>query len=225
MKIRRLQYNIEYTHIITFKEEYKQAILPYFGFDNLRYAIDNENTINESIRLIFSNETLALFIRKEGISFLFEGDVTELKNQTGAIKFFWDIYDNIKTFKGFKKTNRHNLIVHSVEIKDKSEVSKILEAPPVFNVNPFGSLEEFASVYEFKKDDKMFKFTFGNYSEKDISVNDLTPFNTEYNEDLHNNFGLMSKLEIFEECTRPSFNRFKTLLLDAENTISSYKIE
>ena len=78
MKIRRLQYNIDYTHIITFKEEYKQAVLPYFGFENLRYGIDNENTINESIRLIFSTETIALFIRKEGITFLFEGDIIDL---------------------------------------------------------------------------------------------------------------------------------------------------
>ena len=157
MIIRRLQYNIDYTHILTFREEYKQAVLPYFGFDNLRYGIDNENTINEGIRLIFSNEKIALFLRKEGLSFIFEGDVSDLKNQNGVIKFFWDIYENIKKFKGYKKTNRHNLIVHAVKIIDKRKIDEILNDCPYLKLNPFGKLDEFASVYEFKRNDKLYK--------------------------------------------------------------------
>lgn len=224
MKIRRLQYNIDYTHIITFREEYKQAVLPYFGFDNLRYGIDNENTINESIRLIFSTETIALFIRKEGITFLFEGDIIDLKNQTGVIKFFWDIYEKIKTFKGYKKTNRHSLFAHAVDIKGKDEINDVLSNNPYFKLNPFGKLDEFASIYDFKKNERTYKFTFGNYSEKDIKNYELTPFKTEYNNELFDNVGLMCRLEIFEDCNNPSFNKFKTLLSDAENIISSYKL-
>jgi len=224
MKIRRLQYNIDYTHIITFKEEYKQAVLPYFGFENLRYGIDNENTINESIRLIFSTETIALFIRKEGITFLFEGDIIDLKNQTGVIKFFWDIYEKIKSFKGYKKTNRHSLIAHAVDIKEKDEIDDILSNNPYLKLNPFGKLDEFASIYDFKKNERIYKFTFGNYSEKDIKNHDLTPFKTEYNKDLFDNVGLMCRLEIFDDCKNPSFNKFKTLLSDADGIISSYKL-
>jgi hypothetical protein len=225
MKIRRLQYNIDYTHILTFKEEYKSAIIPYFGLDNLRYGIDNENSINESIRLIFMSETIALFIRKEGITFLFEGDVDDLRNPTGVSKFFWDIYEKIKLFKGYKKTNRHSLIVHAVKIMDKTEVEGILSSTPYFTVNPFGSLNEFATNYEFKKDDKSYKFTFGNFSEKDIKIHDMTPFKTEFNKDLIDNLGVMCKLEIYEDCKAiTSFGKFKSLLNDAEGIISSYKL-
>jgi len=224
MKIRRLQYNIDYTHILTFKDEYRAAVLPYFGFDNLRYGIDNENSINESIRMIFMTETIALFIRKEGITFLFEGDVTDLKNQTGVIKFFWDIYEKIKLFKGYKKTNRHSLITHSVEIMKKEEVEEIVKDCPCFKINPFGALDDFAANYEFKRDDKIFKFTFGKYSEKDIKTYDLTPFKTEGNKELFENVGRMCKLDIFEDCKNPSFSKFKSLLSEAENIISSYKI-
>lgn len=224
MKIRRLQYNIDYTHILTFKDEYRAAVLPYFGFDNLRYGIDNENSINESIRMIFMTETIALFIRKEGITFLFEGDVTDLKNQTGVIKFFWDIYEKIKLFKGYKKTNRHSLITHSVEIMKKEEVEEILKDCPCFKINPFGALDDFAANYEFKKAEKIFKFIFGKYSEKDIKTYDLTPFKTEGNKELFENVGIMCKLDIFEDCKTPSFSKFKSLLSEAENIISSYKI-
>jgi hypothetical protein len=224
MKIRRLQYNIDYTHILTFREEYKNAVLPYFGFDNLRYGIDNENSINESIRMIFMTETIALFIRKEGITFLFEGDVNDLKNQTGVIKFFWDIYEKIKTFKGYKKTHKHSLIVHAVKILEKQAIEDILKDCPCFKVNPFGVLDDFAANYEFKKDEKLYKFTFGHYSEKDIKIYDLTPFKTEANKELFDNAGLMCKLDIFEDCKAPSFSKFKSLLADAEGIISSYNL-
>ena len=94
MKITRFQYNIDYIHIITFREEYKLAVSPYFGFDKLRYAIDNENTIHESIRLIFPIEHMAFFIRKEGLTFLFEGSImhrdtlgTEVEIKPGAVNW------------------------------------------------------------------------------------------------------------------------------------------
>jgi len=224
MKIRRIQYNIDYTHILTFREEYRQAVLPYFGFENLRYGIDNENTINESIRLIFMTETIALFIRKEGITFLFEGDIADLKNQTGVIKFFWDIYEKIKNFKGYKKTNRHSLIVHAVEIMEKDKVDSILSDCPYFKLNPFGKLDEFATIYDFKNNEKSYKFHFGNYSEKDIKMHDLSPFKTEFNKELFGNLGLMCKLDVFEDCKATSFSKFKSLLSDAEGIISSYKL-
>ena len=41
MEIRRLQYHIDYIHILTFREEYKKAIMPFFGFSDLHYAIEN----------------------------------------------------------------------------------------------------------------------------------------------------------------------------------------
>lgn len=223
MKIRRLQYNIDYTHILTFKEEYKQAVLPYFGFDNLRYGIDNENTSNESIRLIFTTETIALFIRKEGITFIFEGDTNDLKNQTGVIRFFWDIFEKIKSFKGYKKSNRHSLIAHAVEIMEKDKVNSILSNCPYFKLNPFGKLDEFAAIYDFKNNEKSYKFNFGNYSEKDLKTYDLTPFKTEFNNDLFDNLGLMCRLESFEDCKTPSFSKFKSLLAETEGIISSFK--
>ncbi len=222
MKIRRIQYNIDYTHILTFREEYKNAVLPYFGFDNLRYGIDNENSVNESIRMIFVTETIALFIRKEGITFLFEGDVNDLKNQTGVIKFFWDIYEKIKAFKGFKKTHKHSLIIHAVKILEKPAIETILNDCPSFTINPFGVLDDFAANYEFRKNEKSYKFIFGNYSEKDIKRYDLTPFKTEANKELFGNVGLMCKLDVFEDCSTPSFSKFKSLLADAEGIISSY---
>jgi hypothetical protein len=221
MKIRRLQYSIDYVHIITFKDEYREAIAPYFGFDNVEYAIENENTIFEEIRLIFRLEKIALFIKKEGITLVFEGDVEELKNQNGIIKIFWDIYGKIKQFKGYTKTTRHLLIVHSVDIKDAEEVEKTLTDSAYIFVNPFGKLDDFSCIYEFKKDEMLFKITLGNYSSRDIKTHDLLPFRTEYNKDLSKNVGLMVRAEVAKLEREPSFNKFKSLLAILEKKIIS----
>lgn len=222
MKIRRIQYNIDYVHILTFREEYKLAIIPYFGFDNLRYGIDNENTINESIRLIFASDFMAFFIRKDGLTFVYDGDHKDLKNQNGIIKPFFEIYDRIKAFHGFKKATRQSIIAHAVDLTDKDVVEKTLKKNPYFSINPFGNLTEFGCNYEFTKDDKQYKFQFGNFSDKDIKVHDLRSLGSEFNKDLLDGVGYMCRSEIFEKCINPSYSKFKSLLTDSEQIISSY---
>lgn len=221
MKIRRLQYSIDYVHIITFKDEYRQAIAPYFGFDNVEYAVENENTIFEEIRLIFRIEKIALFIKKEGITLVFEGNVEDLKNQNGVIRIFWDIYEKIKQFKGYTKTTRHLLVVHSVEIKETEEVEKTLTESAYIFLNPFGKLDDFSCIYEFTKEEMRFKMLLGNYSSRDIKNHDLMPFKTEYNNDLLNNLGLMIRAEVAKLEKDPSFNKFKSLLAILEKKIMS----
>lgn len=224
MKIRRLQYNIDYVHILTFKDEYREAIAPYFGFDNVRYGIENENTINESIRLIFVSECLALNIRKEGITFIYEGNVDDLKIPNGILKIFWDIYERLTHFHGYKKSTRHSLVIDSVEIMKDSRIDKILNDNPYFKVNPFGGLVDFACVYEFVKEEAKYKFIFGNFSDKDIKKFDLLPFKTEYNSDMVGNRGIMCHFELNEPNSSLNQTKFKSLLNKAEQTISSYKI-
>lgn len=224
MKIRRIQYNIDYVHILTFREEYKSAVIPYFGFDNLRYGIDSENTINESIRLIFNTEAIAISFRKDGITIVFDGEAKDLKNQNGVMKFFWDLYERVKKFHGYRKTTKHSLICIGVIILKEDEINKILKNPMYFSNNPFGSLNEFCCIYEFEKDGKYYKFDFGNYSEKDIKKHDLWPFKAEVNKDLDGGVGLMCRTEIREDNNITSFSKFKSLLNETEELISSYKL-
>ena len=224
MKVRRIQYNINYVHIITFRDEYKNAIAPFFGFDNLRYGIDNENTINESARLIFGEQNIALFVRKDGISFIYEGDSEDLTNQNGIIKIFWDLYERIKLFSGYKKTSRHSIVVHAVELQEDKLVKKRLHSNPYFNVNPFGDLTNFACIYEFEKNNKTYKFEFGNYSKKDIKAHELSPFDSVYNSDLHDSLGMMCRLETTEIVKSANHTKFKSFLNDAKNQINSFKL-
>jgi len=222
MSIRRLQYNIDYIHILTFKEEYKSLVIPYFGFKGLRYAIDNENTIHESIRLVFPIECLALNIRKEGITFIYEGEVEQAKKTNGVLKIYWDLFEKIKSLNGFKKTTRHTIISHDVEILEPEKVETLMQNNKFLKINPFGKLDEFACAYEYSKDNLNIKFEFGNYSSKDITKHDLSPFKTDFNNDLIDGVGLITRIEIKEDTIAPTFSKFKSLLSKTESIISSY---
>ena len=224
MEIRRVQYSIDYVHIITFREEYKQVVIPYFGFDNLRYGIDNENTINESIRLIFPADYMALSIRKDGLTLFYDGTQKDLLDQNGIMKFFWEIYEKIKNFQGYKKSTRHTLISHAVQLTEKEEVDTCLGNNKYLTINPFGKLNEFACTYEFEKDIREYKFQFGNYSEKDLKKHELRFLGSEYNKDLVDGLGFMSRVEITEKCATPNFSKFKSLLSNTEHIISAYKV-
>lgn len=224
MEIRRVQYSIDYIHIITFREEYKQVILPYFGFDGLRYGIDNENTINESIRLVFPTENMVISVRKDGMTLFYDGSQKDLLNQNGVVKIFWDIYEKIKTLQGYKKTSKHTLICHAVRLTGKDEIDKSLNKNEYFTINPFGKLDEFECTYEFKKDIREYKFQFGNYSDKDIKKHELRFLGSEFNKDLVDGVGFMSRVEIIENIATPNFSKFKSLLSNTEHIISAYKV-
>jgi len=225
MKTRIIQYNLDYVHILSFREEYKNAVIPYFGLDNLRYGIDNENTINESIRLLYNQEHMAIAFRKEGLTIVYEGEEKDLKNQNGVMKLFWDLFERAQKFKGFRKTVKHSVILKAVEIMDKDKMVDILKNPKYFNVNPFGQMSDFGCIYEFNNNDRFCKFEFGNYSEKDIETHDLSPFRTTENSDLFDgNTGLMCHAEVREDLNNITFSKFKSLLNEAEDIIKRYKI-
>jgi hypothetical protein len=221
MKIRKIVYNIDYIHVLTFKEHYKAIIGPYFEYEPLEYGIDNEGTMNESIRLIFKNEGFILQFRKEGILMLFEGDISEVKRNNAVVDVFFDIYEKIKKIDGFCKTKRHRIVIDAVTIDEKTIVEPQLENN-MYLKNPFGKLEEFGTILQFERDSKKCKLHFGNYLEKDIKQYNLTPLNTEYNKDLIGNVGFMCQTTVGEEITNSSFSKFKSLLKEGEDIIHLY---
>ena len=219
MSIKRFQYQIDYYHILSFKEEYKDAVAPYFAFDKVEYGIDNEGSINETIRLVFKAESIAIVLKKDGIVFIFEGESDTLKNQNGPVKLFWDLFERVKNFKNYHRAVRHVLLVHAVSFKTEDEISEMLIKTPYFTCNPFGEMDEFACIYEFTKDDIEYKLQFGNYSSKDIKKHDLRPFQTEFTKDLIDKVGIMGRLEVIELEKSPTFGKFKSLISKAEGTL------
>jgi hypothetical protein len=221
MKIRKINYTINYIHIITFNQYYRNIIAPYFSYENMSYAIDNENTIHESARLVFKNEGALIELKKENISFVYEGDVSEIKKAHPILEHFFSLYEKLKTINGYTKTIRHQIVISAVDIIKKSEYESIM-AQNDFIKNPFGKLSDFGITFDFLKEELTFRFHSGSFSENDIQKYSLTPFRVEYNEDLMDNHGLMCQVTAQERISTSNFSRFKNLLKEGEIIISTY---
>lgn len=121
MKIRKLTFSIGYMHILDFHQEYKKVIGPFFGIENLNYSIENQSTVEEGIQLIFEKEGFMIICRKNGISFIYEGDIGIIMNShTSIIKLFFDIYEKISQMKSLHKKINCSLNVHIVDIVKKN---------------------------------------------------------------------------------------------------------
>ena len=117
MKIRRTQYDLEYTHVLTFQEEYKKIVAPLFKEPNLRYGFENINTQEESIKLIFTDLHFIIHCSKSAIRMMYEGNPNDFV-RGGSPQ--WDLFETIlKSFKelgGFGNILRHKLQVHSIHL-------------------------------------------------------------------------------------------------------------
>lgn len=224
MSIRRIQYQIDFIHILTFNQEYRSAINGFFPFEKLEYGIDNENTLLETARLIFKAENMAIILRKEAITFFYEGEIKPLKESTGPLKIFWDLFEKVKKFKDFNSASRHNLILHAVDLKNEDQMKSISKENPYLKQNPFGELSEFACVYEFTQEKVEHKLQIGNFSKKDIKPHELRFFKTEYNSDLLEGIGIMGRLELSEMEKSPTYSKMKSLLIKGEKVFSQFNL-
>ncbi len=222
MTIRKLQYAIDYIHVLTFKDHLKQLMAPYFDYDHLEYAVDNENTINEAGRLIFKNEGFAMQFKKDGVALVYEGDVSAVKRSGNPVlEIFFKIFSDITRLPHYSRTTRHRITVDGVEILEKKHAEEIMSKNN-FLTNPFVALDEFAAILIFKQEQKEVKLQLGNYSDKDIKKYDLTPFNTIFNKAIIGAKGLMCQLTVQEEISSGSFSKFKELLSFAELLMKKY---
>lgn len=48
MQARKVTFIVGYIHILTFKEQIKRIVAPYFAYD-IEYGIDNEGTMQENV--------------------------------------------------------------------------------------------------------------------------------------------------------------------------------
>jgi hypothetical protein len=221
--IRRVQYQINFAHILTFSVEYRRIFAPYFGFENIQYGIERENTHNEGIRLIFKSEHYGFVANKEGITMIYEGNPDDLKNANGTVRHFWEIYDKIRAMTGYTRTTRHHITIDTVEITDAQMASSMQN--DYLKINPFGQLNEFACVYEFHKDDASYKLQVGNFSDRDIQIRDLMPFQTSWNADLIDGKGHTARLEITEEDKSPTYGKFKSMLAKSESIFEKFNLK
>lgn len=206
MKVRRVQYNIHYGHVLTFRNDYKKIISPYIALPNVQYAIENINTMNESGRLVFQDLNSIIQCRKDGITLVVEGDLKDAMAEHGAIHEFFAMYESITKLECFSKTLRHDILVNSVD------TTRTLESTEYIKVNPFNNLIDFAVTYHFEYKKYDVHFSIGNFVQSDIQKFDLTPFKSTHNADLKEaKIGITTESRVAAKETTPDFFKFKSI--------------
>lgn len=218
MKIRRIQYQINFTHIITFAQEYKPIIAKLFAIDGMQYAIDRPGTIDETARLIFPNDNVLIQLSKESLILAYEGNVDQLNTSHPFVEVFYGLYEDVKGFIGYTRTANHTLRSYAVAILGSTDETDELEmvntnVDQLVCLNPFGGLNEFACTYNFDKPLGNCNVVVGNYNEKDIAKFDLSPFKAQENADLFgNNIGMMAETTIVGTESAPNRSKFLGLI-------------
>jgi hypothetical protein len=219
MKIRKIQYNVYYSHILSFKEEYKKIVSPYFGWENVQYAIENLNSLNESIRLIFTDYNALIQCRKDGLSLMYEGDIDDLIKDSGLIHDFFTILENISKVPCFSKMSRHDAIVHAVDTSKKVNVADFISKNPIKV-----PLIDFAVTYHYLWKGTDIHVTTGDFINADIAKYDLTPFKTKFNEDLAKaETGEMCEIRTSTKENSLNFTKFKSLLGMIDYNLNLFK--
>lgn len=228
MKIRRIQYDIEYSHILTFQNEYKSKIASVFKEPSLRYGIENEGTIDESIKLIFIDLSIAIHCSKGALRIMYEGDPKDLfKGGSPQWNMLTQILNSIKEINGFGNIVRNSIKAYAVKVfedNQKPNEMKIntIEKSKFIKFSPFENLNEFAVIFESGNNEHNSKIHFGNFSNLDIEKFDLTPFDLNYNKDLFNKEGYIAEVTIKKNINSFSKSNFKDLINEIEKLIEKF---
>ncbi len=218
MIIRKIQYNINYSHILTFKEDYKKITSPCFGWNKVKYSIEQGNSIHESLKLIFAEYNTVMHFRKDGITIMFEGNETDFLSDSSLIREFFVMYEQITQLECYSRTTKHDLIIYAVDISKQVSDSDYLK------INPCPEkLLEFACVYTYVWKNYDVNITFGDFILNDIEKYELSPFKTNHNKELFSaKFGKMCEVRFLEEEKEPSLSKLKKIIRDANKQIKLF---
>jgi len=217
MKIRKIQYNINYSHILSFKDEYKKITAPYFGWNHVRYSIDQYNSIHEALRLIFTDYDTVMHFRKDGITIMFEGDENTFFSDSSLIKEYFTMYESIVALDCFTKTQKHDLLIYGVDTENPAYSSDYLK------VKCPEELIDFACTYHYNYKNYEIHKTIGDFIPSDIEKYELSPFKTKQNQDLFEvERGKMCEFRMIEITHEPSLPKLKKLITEANKQIDKF---
>ena len=217
METIKIVYMIQYYHVLTFSNEYRKKMARFFSMPNLRYGIDEQGTLNETIRLIFNNEKVGFRINKETAMMTFSGSLDKFKAEKGMLDTFFDVFKAVSSIDGFQGVISHELHSYSVLLDKEIVEFESIDKSQLIKPSISGKLEDFAIILDVLNDTMKVSANIGNYRPKDITTFDLLPFDP-VNEDMQTKTGYLIELKIKQSVTDLDRNNMRKLL----STTKSY---
>lgn len=231
MKNLKTQFEIRYSTILNFENEYKAIISPYLKF--CEFNINNIDSLEEFIVLTFKSEKYTIDCRWDRIILLAEGDREDLKKQQGPFFTFFEIFNKFKDLPTFGKVQNillaeWNLIEFDHELADlKDKFRKDYLSNKSFSISREFENEDFSVTYTFGDTREKFqRVTFGPYiPDKDIPNYNLTPISKKLNPDLKSAKGILTESFYFEKANDATFDTFKKANKLINNLISEINVQ
>ncbi len=216
----RVQYEIRYTHILNFLSYNRDIVNPYLRLPNVRFSIENLDSLKEYIVLSFHEELYSIDCRLDRMIFIAEGSHQELNNSTGPLKQFFDIFDKLSKINTFGDVVSNILSVFFVQHKkDKDSNTIVKEFKKRFlndNINVYSdivdNLSDIGITLEADNKKRFMRLKFGPYFPEDFDKLNLSPFKSAKSLYLKEYSGYVSEVFINDKNTKPDFSTFAKML-------------
>jgi len=228
MNICKIQFETRYTHILDFHQKYKTIFTPYLNLDDLKFTIENTNTVQEYIVLKFEESFYHIQCRMDRMIFIYEGDMSVVRKSNSPIKLFFDILEKILAIDIGIKRKFSTLAIWAVEPIDQ-EVEVIRKKFESVFLNKsiseiYSDSDDYAIVLERNLTPDKFKLTFGLYSPDDLGRYNLSPFKADRNDFLKSSYGLMAEITNSKTSSTSSFSKFKEMFEESEVFLSKINL-
>lgn len=217
----KLIYEIRYPKILNFKDLYKGIINPYFVYPNAKYAILNEGTHTESIRMTFPDSNYYLLFTYDRISFQYDGSFEELKKSGSHLEMCFEIFNKIKKVTTFYKTTTESIEIIALKQIDKENDNIIKEFNERYSVkNPFKNVTDTAVIIEGNENNNVIRVQYGPFSgEKEVEALLLYSLNEELKLQLLEKEGIIIQCNVKREADTATKGSYRELLLFGNKVI------
>ncbi len=158
METLKVIYEIKYPRILSFREFYKPIINPYFLYPSAKYAIGNEGTHQEYIRLTFEESKYYLVFTPDTISFQYEGSIQDLLKDGSHITTVFEVFRKLKESTHLLKISSELLEMFSFKdysedfvntFVQKSKIDLFIDEPEDYAIIEEGSIDNYKCFLQY----------------------------------------------------------------------------
>lgn len=225
MKRVKVQFEIRYTPILDFTPSYRKLLNPYLKLPNIKFNIENIDTLREIMILNFHEDLYSIDCRFDRMILLAEGNDLKLDDPNGPLKLFTDIFEKIKSFETFGNISSTIISYWSVTLFENQTSEEVIRkfkedylATKISSfAKPFDNITDTAIVIEHDDANQFSRLRFGPLSVQDAQRLNLSPFESKENSYLYTEKGILSEIFLSEKEKRPDFSLLAKLLKTAES--------
>ena len=215
----KFQFEVRYTHILNFSLIAREILSPYLKLTT-GFQIFGQNSLEETIRINFEEDSFHIDVRWDRIILIGERDIERFDDENSQIKVFFEIIDKLQNTNSFGSFTSFLFLIYFVKIQEKVQ-NKILDefvskycTPEIKNLlNDPNDIS--ITLEKSNYADKQETIMVGLFTNKDLEVHSLMPFKSKELLDIRQKYGLMLQLRIFENITKPTFKTFQKLIESA----------